>query len=89
MNDNVSIPAGNVPPGRTAQQIHAEGDVKVRTLVIWLIGVLLVIITVGSFVGLIVNEPVFEKHWQGFQAIISGAIFGLVGFIAGRSSRES
>lgn len=88
MNDNVKIPAGSVPAGKTVQQIQAEGDVKVRTHVIVLIGILLLIITVGGIAGLVLNEPAFGKYWQGLQAIISGAIFGLVGFIAGRSSRN-
>jgi hypothetical protein len=87
MSNNVHIPGGSVPTGKTAQQIQAEGDVKVRTQVIWLIGILLMIITVGGLAGLILNEAAFGKYWQGLQAIISGAIFGLVGFIAGRSTR--
>lgn len=86
MTNEVAINGGSVSTAKTTQQIQAEGDVKIRTLVIYLIGALLVIITIGGICGLILNEAAFGKYWQGFQAIISGAIFGLVGFIAGRTS---
>lgn len=86
MSNEVRITGGSVSTAKTTQQIQAEGDVKIRTLVIYLIGSLLLVITVGGIWGLVTNEVTFGKYWQGFQAIISGAIFGLVGFIAGRSS---
>jgi len=86
MSNDVTIQGGSVSTAKTTQQIQAEGDIKIRTLVIYIIGGLLLVITVGGIWGLIANEPAFGKYWQGLQAIISGAIFGLVGFIAGRTS---
>lgn len=82
---NIQIPHhGSVSGQKTTQQIKVEGDIKIRIIVLIIIGAMLVTITIGGIVGLIVNESSFGKYWSGLQAIISGAIFGLVGFIAGQ-----
>lgn len=89
MNEKAQIPSsGTVSADKTTHRIQIEGDIKIRILVICLIGLLLIIITAGGIWGLVTNETMFGKYWQGLQTIISGAIFGLVGFIAGRSSVE-
>jgi hypothetical protein len=89
MSESPQIPSsGTVSLDKTTKRIQIEGDIKIRILVICLIGVLLVIITAGGIWGLVSNETVFGKYWQGLQTIVSGTIFGLVGFIAGRSSSE-
>ncbi|WKC38697.1 hypothetical protein QYM18_06310 [Ectopseudomonas chengduensis] len=89
MSKITTTPAGKAPADRSVQHISAEGDIKLRYLTLSIVGALLIIIAIGGFFGLILNEPAFGKHWQGFQAILSGAIFGLIGFIAGRSGRSS
>lgn len=85
MTNNINIPShGSVSSSKTTQQIKAEGEIKIKVIVLTIIGVLLAVITVGGIAGLIINEATFGKYWQGLQAIISGAIFGLVGFVAGQ-----
>lgn len=79
-------PQGTVHPDKSTERVVAEGDIEIKKLVLKIICVVLVIITIGGIYGLIVNEPVFGKYWLGIQTIISGTIFGLVGFIAGRST---
>lgn len=75
---------GSVSTSKTTQQIKAEGEIKIKVLVLIIIGIMLTVITIGGIAGLIINEEMFGKYWQGLQAIISGSIFGLVGFIAGQ-----
>jgi hypothetical protein len=77
---------GNVPTEKTTQQIKIEGDIKIRMIVLGIIGCMLIIITFGGILGLVLNEAVFGKYWSGLLSIISGTIFGFVGFIAGQKS---
>lgn len=86
MSDIELSSEGRVPPDKSIATIKVQGDIKIRLIVLIIVGLLLTIITIGGLAGLYVNEAAFGKHWQGFQAIISGAIFGLVGFIAGQGS---
>lgn len=75
---------GSISGQKTTQQISVEGEIRIKLAVIWIVGLILVTITLGSIIGLILDEPRFGKHWPGIQAILSGAIFGFVGFIAGQ-----
>lgn len=88
--DKLTIePKGKVERDKSTEIIHAEGDVKIKIFVLVIIGSLLGIIALGGIAGLIINEAVFGKYWSGLQAILSGAIFGLVGFIAGQSASKN
>lgn len=82
------ISNGNVPTEKTTQQIRIEGDIKIRIIVLCIIGCMLIIITLGAIAGLIFNEAVFGKYFSGLLSIISGTIFGFVGFIAGQKTNH-
>ncbi len=88
MSDFNITPKGVIPTEKTTQQIKIEGDIRIRTIVLIIIGALLGIITVMGTIGVVFYEASFGKYWSGFQAIISGSIFGLIGFITGKSSTE-
>ena len=85
MSEITTSKKGNADLEKSVDQINAEGDIRIRIITLVIIGVLLLIIAVGGILGLILDEPSFGKYWQGLQTILSGAIFGLVGFIAGRA----
>lgn len=63
-----------------------RGDVQVKIAVIWVVGAVLVILAIGM-VGAFIFKPVTE--YSVFVAsvgpIVSGVLFGLVGFVIGRN----
>jgi hypothetical protein len=75
-----------IPPGSAStQQTQVEGDIKIRVIILWIIGSILTVLVVGGVVGLIMNPVVFSSYWSSVLPIISGAVFGLIGFIVGRN----
>jgi len=54
-------------------------------LVIRIVGILLFILTLGGIVGSIVAPDNFKDYWPRVLPIISGAVFGLIGFIVGKT----
>ncbi len=64
--------------------IKAKGDISIRLRVITIVGILLSLLVIGGIVGLILKPETFGGVWSAILAIISGAIFGLIGFIVGQ-----
>ncbi len=80
-------PSGAVKPDKSVQRISAEGDIRLKLVTLIIVGAILVSISVGGVYGIVTTEGAFDKYWQGLQTILSGGLFGLIGFIAGRASR--
>ncbi len=64
--------------------IRTKGDISIRLRVITIVGILLTLLVIGGIVGLILRPETFGGVWPAILAIISGAIFGLIGFIVGQ-----
>lgn len=75
-----------IKPRGHAQVETIRGDVQVKIAVIWVVGAVLVILAIGMVVAFIF-KPVAE--YSAFVAtvgpILSGVLFGLVGFVVGRN----
>jgi uncharacterized protein YacL len=71
-------PSGGVSP----EQIQAEGDYRIKVIILVIVGVILVLLVVG---GLVLNGMKGEvtAYWNTILPIISGSIFGLIGFVVG------
>ncbi len=76
----------HIPPAGRAktQQTRVEGDIKIRMIILIIVGILLVVMLAGGIAGLILNPSVFDGYWNKVLPIISGALFGFVGFIVGQ-----
>lgn len=79
--------SGAARPDKTVQRISAEGDIRLKYVTLLIVGGILLIITIGFVYGTVTTQGAFEKHAQSMGTLISGGIFGLIGFIAGRASR--
>jgi hypothetical protein len=80
------MPTDIVIPSKTLSttQTQVEGDIKIRVLIIIIVGILLSIMLIGGVVGLICDPASFGQYWNTILPVISGAVFGFVGFIVGR-----
>ena len=68
----------------STEQTQVEGDIKIRILVLSIVGLILVLLVAGGIVGLAIKPDVFGSYWSTVLPIVSGAVFGLIGFIVGR-----
>lgn len=74
---------GTLPSEKTTEHIAVEGDIKIRIIVISFVGSILVLLTLGGIIGPIFEPTIFKDYWPRVLPIISGAVFGLIGFIVG------
>jgi membrane associated rhomboid family serine protease len=88
MSQVSTTPQGKAEP-ESLGHISARGDIELRVTALKIIGWLIALVLLGGIAGLIFNEPAFGKYWTGLLPIISGGIFGLLGFVVGRSTRGS
>ena len=80
-------PSGAAKPDRNVQRISAEGDIRLKYVTLLIVGGVLIIVTGGFVYGTVVTQGAFDKYAQSMATLISGGVFGLIGFVAGRASR--
>jgi hypothetical protein len=82
----MAAPVLNIPPSGkdSTAQTQVEGDIKIRIAVLWIVGIILILLVLGAFWVLAFKGDAFQSYWATVLPILSGAIFGLIGFIAGR-----
>jgi len=75
-----------IKPRGHAQVETIRGDVQVKIAVIWVVGAVLVILAIGM-VAAFIFKPVqeFSIFVATVGPILSGVLFGLVGFVVGRN----
>lgn len=79
---------GSAKLDKNVQRISAEGDILLKQIALVIIGVLLVIVTFGFVYGVVTTQGAFDKQAASMSTLMSGAIFGLIGYIAGRAGRS-
>jgi hypothetical protein len=77
--------APKIPPGAVSpEQTQVEGDIKIRVIILIIVGAVLILLALGGIVILALKPEVFGSYWSTVLPIISGALFGLIGFVVGR-----
>ena len=69
--------------------IKAEGDVKTRIGVLWLIGIVCSLLITGGFAVFFVRPESAKDVWVIIGPIISAAISGTVSFLAAERASRS
>lgn len=65
-------------------RFQKDRDINVQLAVIIMVGVVLVILTVGGVVAFLYNSDGAKDLWVIIGPIISAAITGFIGFLAGK-----
>ena len=73
----------------TVEVEHVRGSTRVRITIVVVVGLLLLAIISGVGVCLIWRPDSLLVYIEFASPIVSGAVFGLVGFIAGQRTSES
>lgn len=68
-------------------EIHAEGDVKIKIALIWVVGAILVSMTIGMILAFFFKTDNFKEYMIVISPLLSGSLFGFVGFIIGTKSK--
>jgi hypothetical protein len=68
----------------STEQTQVEGDIKIRVIILNIVGAILILLILGGIAGLAIKPEVFGSYWSTVLPIISGAVFGLIGFVVGR-----
>lgn len=73
----------------TAPMDYVAGDIKIRYYVLLIVGILLILLVLCGIVIVIFSPQAFTDYWKTVIPIISGAIFGLIGFVVGQKFSTS
>lgn len=86
----MTTPVGQLSPPASVSTglIHAEGEIKTRIGVLWLIGVVCSLLIVGGFAVIFVRPESTKDVWVIIGPIISAAISGTVSFLAGQRAGQ-
>lgn len=76
-----------LPP--TTGIIKAQGEVKARIGVLWLIGIVCSLLIIGGFAVFFVRPESAKDVWVIIGPIISAAISGTVSFLAAERAAKS
>ena len=76
---------------KTPAHIEAEGNIQIRMSVIKWIGILCAILAIGGLIAYCIYPDKAKDIWVIVGPILSGAITGMIGFLAGErnASRKS
>jgi hypothetical protein len=80
-----------IPPGSTTattDAIRAHGEVKVRTGVLWLVGIISGILTVGGLLAFFFRPDEAKDIWVIIGPIITAGVAGSVAFLSGGRSKS-
>jgi hypothetical protein len=66
-------------------EIHAHGDVKTKVGVLWFVGIICGLLIIGNFLVLFIRPENAKDVWVITGPILSAAISGTLGFLAGRA----
>ena len=70
----------------SSDQIKAHGDVKTRIAIIWLVGIICGILSVGGLLAFYFKPENSKDIWVIIGPIISATLSGTVAFLAGEKS---
>ena len=80
-----------IPPGsstETTEAIKAHGDVKIRTGVLWLVGGVCGILSIGGLLAFFVRPDHAKDIWVIIGPIISAGVTGVVAFLSGERNKS-
>jgi hypothetical protein len=75
--------SGTVGQSKTPDVIHAEGDVWTRLAVVIFVTIIVSILALGGIIAWLKDPTTAKDLWVIIGPIISGAVLGVIGFIAG------
>jgi len=78
---------GGLSPGSVAE-IRAHGDVKTKVGVLWFVGIICSLLIIGGFAVFFIRPDSAKDVWVIIGPIISAAVSGTVGFLAGERSQQ-
>lgn len=70
----------------TTEQIKAHGDVKTRIGVLWFVGTICAILSLGGVTAFFVNPENAKDIWVIIGPIISAGVSGIVSYSAGENN---
>jgi hypothetical protein len=70
----------------TTEQIKAHGEVKTRIGVLWFVGIICAILSLGGVAAFFVNPQNAKDIWVIIGPIISAGVSGIVSYSAGENS---
>ena len=75
--------------GSSATEVESiRSNTRVRLAIVVVVGLVLVTLTVGLIVSLVWRPDSFQTYATVVAPILSGAVFGFVGFLAGQRTQE-
>src|SRR5438874_1840829 len=85
MNDKADIQAssGSTTPQTSTEEILARGDIDIRLQLIRLVFWVVLLLTVAGVAAFFVYPDRFKDFWVVIGPIISGAVVGALGYVAG------
>lgn len=75
-------------PAQTTDHLLAQGDIKIRLVVLSIIGGILALLIVSIGVCFIWPPQFAPEYTRSVVPILSGAVFGFIGFIVGQKVGE-
>ena len=67
----------------STEQIRAHGDIKTRLGIIWFVGIICGILSIGGVIAFFVNPNSAKDVWVIVGPIISAGVTGTVSYFAG------
>jgi hypothetical protein len=72
----------------TSETIRAHGDIRFRIGVLWLVGIICVILSMGGVAAFFASPDRAKDIWVIIGPIISAGMTGVVGFLAGERAAK-
>ena|SRR5437764_542882 len=82
-NEKIQPSSGSATPQTSTQEILAYGDINIRLALIKLVFWVVLLLTAAGIAAFFIYPDRFKDFWVVIGPIISGAVVGALGYIAG------